>query len=254
MSDTPMSNNPVTEAALAITNLSYAYGPRKALNDVSLSVPVGRFAVLLGPNGAGKTTLFSLITQLFAFRQGSISILGKDVARSPLEALALIGVVFQQPTLDLDLSVLQNLRYHAALHGISTKQAQDRIAQAIGRVGLSDESRSMVRKLSGGQRRRVEIARALVHSPRFLLLDEPTVGLDIASRKAILSHVRALCQDNQLGVLWATHLLDEVEGGDQLIVLDKGQVKAAGSVDQVIAASGTQSLDQAFTSLVGQAS
>ena len=242
----------MTDAALSIQDLSYAYGTRKVLKGVNITVPQGRFAVLLGPNGAGKTTLFSLITQLFAFREGSISIQGKDVATQPLEALALIGVVFQQPTLDLDLSIHQNLRYHASLHGMSAKDAEGKIALALERVGLTAESKSMVRRLSGGQRRRVEIARSLVHSPRFLLLDEPTVGLDIASRKAILTHVRALCSETGLGVLWATHLLDEVEGGDHLVVLDKGEVKAAGAVDQVVAESGQDSLSAAFSSLVRQ--
>jgi len=231
--------------------LSYAYGTRTVLKDVGLTVPQGGFAVLLGPNGAGKTTLFSLITQLFAFRKGSIFIHGVDVSKHPLAALGLIGVVFQQPTLDLDLTIDQNLKYHAALHGMPGKVAKDRIAQALERVDLTAERATVVRKLSGGQRRRVEIGRALIHNPRFLLLDEPTVGLDIASRKSILTHVRALCRDTGLGVLWATHLLDEVEGDDHLIVLDKGEVKAAGSVDQVILASGTQNLGAAFSSLVG---
>ena len=242
----------MSDAALDIKNLSYAYGARKVLKSVNLTVPQGRFAVLLGPNGAGKTTLFSLITQLFAFREGSITIQGKDVATQSLEALALIGVVFQQPTLDLDLTVHQNLRYHAALHGMTGKDADGRIVQALERVGLTAETKSMVRSLSGGQKRRVEIARSLIHSPRFMLLDEPTVGLDIASRKAILTHVRALCRETGLGVLWATHLLDEVDGTDHLIVLDKGEVKATGAVDDVIAASGAASLGAAFSSLVRQ--
>jgi ABC-2 type transport system ATP-binding protein len=205
----------------------------------------------LGPNGAGKTTLFSLITQLFAYRQGSIHIHGIDVAKRPLDALGMIGVVFQQPTLDLDLSIDQNLRYHASLHGMSSADAKARISQALDRVDLTAERASMVRKLSGGQKRRVEIGRALIHNPRFLLLDEPTVGLDIASRKSILTHVRTLCKDTGIGVLWATHLLDEVEGSDHLIVLDKGTVKAVGTVDTVIASCGAPNLGAAFSSLVG---
>lgn len=236
--------------ALVIDALSYAYGARKALKGVSFTVAQGQFAVLLGPNGAGKTTLFSLITQLFAFGEGHISILGKDVSRQSLEALGLIGVVFQQPTLDLDLTVRQNLRYHAALHGMSGKAADLRIATELERVSMIPERQTLVRRLSGGQRRRVEIARALIHSPRFLLLDEPTVGLDIASRRAILDHVRALCRDTGLGVLWATHLLDEVESTDQLVVMDKGDVKAVGTLAEVLAATGTDQLNLAFSRLV----
>lgn len=236
--------------ALEVEDLSYAYGPRKVLKGVSFSVPQGQFAVLLGPNGAGKTTLFSLITQLFAFEQGRISILGKDVTTHPLDALALIGVVFQQQTLDLDLTVHQNMRYHAALHGMGTKLAEERIAHGLERVALTDERNTLVRRLSGGQRRRVEIARALIHSPRFLLLDEPTVGLDIASRRSILDHVRALCRDTGLGVLWATHLLDEVENTDKLIVMDKGDVKAIGTVPDILTATGADQLNLAFSRLV----
>lgn len=238
--------------ALVVNDLSYAYGPRKVLKDVSFTVGQGQFAVLLGPNGAGKTTLFSLITQLFAFEQGQISILGKDVSRQSLEALGLIGVVFQQPTLDLDLTVQQNMHYHAALHGMSGKAADLRITSELERVSMTPERKTLVRRLSGGQRRRVEIARALIHSPRFLLLDEPTVGLDIASRRAILDHVRALCRDTGLGVLWATHLLDEVEATDQLVIMDKGDVKAIGTVAEVLTATGTDQLNLAFSRLVRQ--
>ena len=236
--------------ALAVTDLSYAYGPRPVLNHVSLTVAPGQFAVLLGPNGAGKTTLFSLITQLFAFRQGRIAVQGCDVGQQPLQALSVMGVVFQQPTLDLDLTVSQNLRYHAALHGLSASDGERRAAQTLEQVKMTDAVRTMVRQLSGGQRRRVEIARALLHSPQFLLLDEPTVGLDMASRRDILAHVRQLCRDRQMGVLWATHLLDEVDDGDHLIVLDRGRVKAAGPVDQVMKQTNADTLGAAFTALI----
>lgn len=240
-----------SDAALAISDLSYAYGARPVLKNVNITIPPGQFAVLLGPNGAGKTTLFSLITQLFAFRQGNIVIQGHDVSRQPLPALAAIGVVFQQPTLDLDLSVQQNLRYHAALHGISVAEADRLGAQALEQVGMSAELKTQVRHLSGGQRRRVEIGRALIHSPRFLLLDEPTVGLDSASRQAILAHVRNLCGTTGLGVLWATHLFDEVEDTDHLIVLDKGVVQAHGPAHQIITDTKSETLGAAFAKLVG---
>ena len=177
-------------------------------------MPQSRFTALLGLNGAGKTTLFSLITRLYDTRHGSIRVLGHPVSREPGQALRLLGVVFQARTLDLDISVMENLLYHAALHGIGSREARQRDRAALDEIGLADRARDAVRNLSGGQMRRVEIARALLHRPRVLVLDEPTVGLDVASRAAILRHVRRLCRTRGVAVLWATHLLDEVAGRD----------------------------------------
>ena len=187
--------------ALAVEGLSHAFGNRKALDDISFAVEAGSFTVLLGPNGAGKTTLFSLVTRLYNSRIGSIRIYGYEVRRHPAEALARIGAIFQQRTLDLDLTVAHNLRYHAALHGMSSREAKERIATELSRAGLLERLDERVRSLSGGQMRRVEIAGALLHRPRLLLLDEPTVGVDIASRQAIVDHVHHLCQEDRLGVL-----------------------------------------------------
>ncbi|MCL2428265.1 MAG: ATP-binding cassette domain-containing protein, partial [Alphaproteobacteria bacterium] len=156
--------------ALAVHGVSHAYGARKALDDVSLTVPQSRFVVLLGLNGAGKTTLFSLITRLYDTRAGSIDVLGHRVSREPGEALRQLGVVFQARTLDLDLSVTENLLYHAALHGIGVSEARRRAHAALRDIDLVDRARDAARKLSGGQMRRVEIARALLHAPRVLVL------------------------------------------------------------------------------------
>lgn len=240
--------------ALSIENVSHSYGPRRALDDVSFSVAPATFAVLLGLNGAGKSTLFALITRLYGTRRGRIGIFDHDVAREPGEALRILGVVFQSRTLDLDLSVVQNLTYHAALHGIDKRTARARADELLARIALSDRGRDKVRNLSGGQMRRVEIARALLHRPRMLVLDEPTVGLDINSRADILGHVRQLIADEGTGVLWATHLIDEVADGDQVIVLHQGRVLADGPVARVIAASGAQNMRDAFTRLTDSAS
>ena len=163
-----------------------------------------------GSNGAGKSTLFSLVTRLFGIQTGRIGIFGHDIGRAPGEALRLLGVVFQPRTLDLDLSVTQNLLYHAALHGIARHEARLRSGEVLARIGLADRAGSKVRDLSGGQMRRLEIARALLHRPRLLLLDEATVGLDVKARADILSHVRQLVTEQGIGVLWATHLFDEI--------------------------------------------
>src|SRR5665213_3536254 len=178
--------------ALEVDRVSHRYGARVALNDVSLTVRQSSFTVLLGLNGAGKSTLFSLITRLYAIRSGQIRIFGHDVAREPGAALSKLGVVFQSRALDIDISVRQNLMYHAALHGIANKRAAELMVEVLDRVAMSDRSRDRVGNLSIGQMRRIEIARALLHQPRLLLLDEPTVGLDIKARADILDHVRRL--------------------------------------------------------------
>jgi ABC-2 type transport system ATP-binding protein len=237
--------------ALAVNGVSHAYGNRKALDDVSLIVPQSRFTALLGLNGAGKTTLFSLITRLYDTRRGSIDVLGYRVSREPGEALRRLGVVFQARTLDLDLSVMDNLLYHAALHGIGRRDARQRADAALQDIELLDRARDPARKLSGGQMRRVEIARALLHEPRVLVLDEATVGLDVNSKSLILRHVRSLVRERGVAVLWATHSLDEVASDDAVVVLHRGRVVAAGDVTTVIETAGAADMRSAFISLTG---
>lgn len=239
--------------ALEIKGLSHDFGRRRALDDVSLTIRPGEFTVLLGQNGAGKTTLFSLITRLYDNRSGSIRVFGDEVRKSPSRALSRIGVVFQQRTLDLDLTVVQNLRYHTALHGMPRRLAGARIDEELRRLDLSERAGDKVRQLSGGQLRRVEIARALLHGPRLLLLDEPTVGLDIGSRQGILEHVRGLARDQRLGLLWATHLIDEVAPDNRVVVLHEGKVLAAGGVEEVIRQAGASDIRAAFGKLTGVA-
>jgi len=237
--------------ALAVNGVSHAYGARKALDDVSLIVPQSRFTALLGLNGAGKTTLFSLITRLYDTRHGSIDVLGYRISRDPGEALRRLGVVFQARTLDLDLSVMDNLLYHAALHGIGGREARRRADAALQDIELPDRARDPARKLSGGQMRRVEIARALLHEPRVLVLDEPTVGLDVNSKSVIVRHVRSLVRERGVAVLWATHLLDEVAADDAVVVLHRGRVVGAGDVSTVIETAKSSDLRSAFIALTG---
>jgi ABC-2 type transport system ATP-binding protein len=235
--------------ALEVEGVDFAYPRRPVLEGVSFQVPAGSFCVLLGVNGAGKTTLFSLITRLFVCRKGDIRILGHEVRRQSRAALKYLGVVFQQPTLDLDLSVRQNLKYHCALHGLDQARLRPRIEQALEGLGLDGRADDKVRQLSGGQRRRLELARALLHQPRLLLADEPTVGLDIHSRQAILQQVRDDCRERDVGVLWATHLVDEVQPQDQVVILHRGRVLAQGLAQRLMADSGTDSVHQAFTAI-----
>ncbi|MGF7174888.1 ABC transporter ATP-binding protein [Azospirillum doebereinerae] len=244
---------PAEVPVLEVEGLSHRFGERKALDGVSFAIPAGRFVALLGLNGAGKTTLFSLITRLYNNQTGGIRVFGVDMRRHPARALARIGVVFQQPTLDPDLTVLQNLRYHGGLHGLSSKRITESTREELTRIGLADRADERVRSLSGGQRRRVEIARALLHRPDLLLLDEPTVGLDIELRRQVLDHVHALCRERGLAVLWATHLIDEAWADDGVVVLHRGRVLAAGPVAELRAEADGVSLGEAFGRLTAAA-
>ena len=239
--------------ALEVEGLTHDFGKRRALDGVSFKIMPGEFTVLLGQNGAGKTTLFSLATRLYDNRSGSICVFGSEVRRHPSRALSRIGVVFQQRTLDLDLTVAQNLRYHAALHGMPPRLAKARIDEELTRQELNARAGDKVRQLSGGQLRRVEIARALLHQPQLLLLDEPTVGLDMGSRQGILEHMRGLVREQDLGLLWATHLIDEVAPDNRVIVLHEGKVLAAGGVGEVVRQAEAGDIREAYGKLTGVA-
>ncbi|MGB1033479.1 MAG: ABC transporter ATP-binding protein [Primorskyibacter sp.] len=232
---------------LAVSNVSYSYGAKQALTDVSFSVETGQFCALLGPNGAGKSTLFNLLTRLFTTPKGTITLAGHDLGSAPRQALAKLGIVFQQSTLDLDLTVRQNLRYFAALHGLSGRDANARIDASLDRLGMLERAGEKARALNGGHRRRTEIARALIHAPSVLLLDEPTVGLDAAARASITDHVHGLAQDGTT-VLWATHLTDEVHETDQVVILHQSCILADGKTTQIC---GQRTLKDTFLSLTG---
>ncbi len=231
MTDTPTS--PVLQA----DGLHKAYNGKPALKGVTLSLQPGEMVALLGPNGAGKSTLLQLLTGLFTPDQGAITVLGQDMRRHPARALAGLGVVFQQSALDLDLTVMANLLFHTDLHGIPRKTAHERIAAQLAAIGLQDQAKAVVRSLSGGTRRKVELVRALLHRPRLLLMDEATVGLDPASRQQLLDTVRSLCREQGLAVLWATHLIEEVKTADRLLLLHQGTVRFDGAIGDFMAAA-----------------
>ena len=238
------------EVLLEVQGVRKAYGARPALKGVDLAVRAGEFVALLGPNGAGKSTLFQLLTGLFDADAGELRVCGEDMRRTPVRALGRIGVVFQQMTLDLDLSVEANLVFHARLHGIGGAESRVRIADVLARVGLAERRADRVRELSGGNRRKVELARALLHQPSVLLMDEATVGLDPASRRHLLDEVLAL-RAAGVGVLWATHLVDEAEVADRVLVLHRGELLAAGRPAELTRAAGCAHLADAFLKLTG---
>ncbi len=207
------SGGVIAKPALLLDNVVKTYGPIRAVDGVSLVARPGEFIALLGPNGAGKSTLFQLLSGLFVPDSGRIEVMGHDMTRDAVPALARLGIVFQQPTLDLELSVTANLLFHAGLHGIPRSIARPRIEAELARLGLADRAHDKTSQLSGGNRRRVELARALLHQPRVLLMDEATVGLDPASRSDLLKLILAMRIERAVAVLWATHLCDEVGEG-----------------------------------------
>ena len=237
--------------ALLLDNVVKTYGATRALDGVSLRAMAGDFVALLGPNGAGKTTLFQLLSGLFVPDSGRIVVMGHDMRRDPVPALAQLGIVFQQPTLDLELTVMGNLLFHAGLHGIPRATAKTRIEKELARLGLADDAHRKTAQLSGGNRRRVELARALLHEPRLLLMDEPTVGLDPASRSDLLKLILELRVERSVAVLWATHLCDEVTDADRVVVLHRGKVLADTTPAGLVASAGAATVEQAFLKLTG---
>jgi ABC-2 type transport system ATP-binding protein len=234
---------------MAVIGLSKSFGKKKAVDSISFSIGYGEFVALLGQNGAGKTTLFQMLSGLYPADDGSASVFGIDIGTDPVAAMSHIGIVFQQPALDLDLSVRANLCFQSRLHGVAPKEADQRIAYWLQRFSLTDRANDKARNLSGGNRRKVELARALLTQPQILLMDEATVGLDLASREQILMDVMALCREQGIGVLWATHLVEETKAADRILVLEKGRIKFHGTPQELMDAANRQDLAGAFLQL-----
>lgn len=220
---------------LNVQGLRKSYGKRRALDGVSLHIRAGEMVALLGPNGAGKSTLLQLLTGLYSPDQGQIQIFSLDLAKQPSAALAGIGVVFQQSALDLDLTVRANLLFHTDLHGLSRRDAVARIADGLTNMRLHGIAHDLVRNLSGGTKRKIELVRALLHRPRVLLMDEATVGLDPESRGQILQTVRALSTEKQVAVLWATHMIEEIKVVDRVLLLQQGLIRFEGTPESYLA-------------------
>ncbi|KKB76706.1 multidrug ABC transporter ATPase [Devosia soli] len=219
----------MNDAAIMVSDVSAAYGAKKALDAVSLCVPRGSHFALLGPNGAGKTTLINILCTLRKADAGSASVAGVDVAKRPTEARRSIGVVFQDSSLDDRLSAWENLEFHGLVYGMAKKSRRQMIETVLNLVELENWTHEIVRSFSGGMRRRLEIARALLHEPKILFLDEPTVGLDAQTRQRIWHYLDRLRRERDLTVLTTTHYIEEVEGADAVCIIDGGKIIAEGT-------------------------
>jgi ABC-2 type transport system ATP-binding protein len=231
-----------TQSAILVENISKRFGRVLALDDISLAVPEGDIFALLGPNGAGKSTLIDILCTITRPDGGRAEVAGVDVVRQPLRARRNLGVVFQETTLDTRLSVRENLDFHGLVYQMGRADRRRRIDEMLELVELSDWREAVVRTLSSGMRRRLEIARALMHQPRILFLDEPTVGLDAQSRARIWSYLETLRKDNNLTIVVTTHYIEEVESCDSICVIDHGKILARGTPDSLKAEYGTSLL------------
>jgi ABC-2 type transport system ATP-binding protein len=214
---------------IAVQNVTHRYGDRVALSNVSFEVSKGEIFGLLGPNGGGKSTLFRILSTMMVPTQGRAMLAGVDVARDPAQVRRQVGVVFQTQSLDKALTVQENLRAQGHLHGLSGATLRERMESAMVRLGLLDRRKDLVDTLSGGLKRRVEIAKALLHRPQILLMDEASTGLDPAARRDVTRHVENLRENDGVTILLTTHILEEADRCDRLILLHKGNIVAQGT-------------------------
>lgn len=228
------------DAAIVVEDVSAAYGSKVVLDHVNLSIPRGASFALLGPNGAGKTTLISILCTLRKPDEGRARVAGVDVLRSPTQARQSIGVVFQDSSLDDRLSAWENLNFHGLVYGMARRERQKRSEEVLALVELEDWRDEIVRGFSGGMRRRLEIARALLHEPSILFLDEPTVGLDAQTRQRIWHYLDQLRHERGLTLLTTTHYIEEVERADLVCIIDKGQIITEGSPAELKARHGSR--------------
>ncbi|HEX2476356.1 MAG TPA: ATP-binding cassette domain-containing protein [Lacipirellulaceae bacterium] len=217
-----MSDPPAVE----ISHLAHLYGEHQAIRELSFSVNPGEIFALLGPNGSGKTTLFRVLSTLIPIQQGSARILGHDLRSEPQAVRRQLGVVFQAPSLDKKLTAAENLVHFGRLYGLAGRELKSRADEMLARLGLTDRKRELVEKLSGGLRRRVELAKGMLHRPRLLLLDEPSTGLDPAARSDLWQYFNQVRQEDGVTIVLTTHLLEEAERADRIAVMHRGELVA----------------------------
>jgi ABC-2 type transport system ATP-binding protein len=222
--------------------VSHTYGSRQALAELSLDIRAGELFAIVGPNGGGKTTLFRLLSTLIPLQSGSIDVFGLDVTRQSHAVRRRLGVIFQSPSLDRKLTVAENIRLQATLYGLSGRELAIRLEELLVHFALKERAHELTETLSGGLRRRVELAKGLIHQPELLLLDEPSTGLDPAARSDLWRYLRQLQRDQGTTIFLTTHYLDEADGADRLAILHEGRLVAHGTPDELRAEVGGDSI------------
>lgn len=238
---------------IKISHLSKKFGSITAVNDISLTVAPGEVFAFLGPNGAGKTTTIKMLTTLLKPTAGQIFLNDHNVTENPNQTRRSFGIVFQDPSLDNELTAYENMQFHAVLYGLTKQLYRDRIAKLLELVGLSDRQNSFVKTFSGGMKRRLEIARGLLHHPKVLFLDEPTIGLDPQTRNHIWNYIRNLNKEERVTIFFTTHHMEEVERyAERIAIIDHGKIITQGTAEAIRAeAHGAKSLEDAFIALTG---
>lgn len=239
--------------AISTTGLTRRFGDLVAVDNVDLEVDCGEMFAFLGPNGAGKSTSIKMLTTLLRPTEGSVRLNGYDAVRDPTNARRQFGIVFQEATVDTELTAYENLELHAVLYGIPASDTPGRIREMLDLVKLGDREKDRVKTFSGGMVRRLEVARGLLHNPRILFLDEPTIGLDAQTRLLLWNYVAEMNQKSGTTVFFTTHYIEEAEmAADRIAIIDHGRIIAVGSPEELKSrAGGADTLEQAYLTLTG---
>ncbi len=237
---------------IEVKNVTKKFGKFTAVDNISLNVKQGDVFAFLGPNGAGKTTTIKMLTTLLQPTEGEIFLDGHNVTEDPDMTRKSFGIVFQDPSLDNELTAYENMQFHAILYGLSKSVYKERINKLLELVELTDRKDSFVKTFSGGMKRRLEIARGLLHHPKVLFLDEPTIGLDPQTRNHIWNYIKNLNQTEKITIFFTTHHMEEVERyAEKIAIIDHGKIIEQGTPEEILKKAGKENLEDAFIALTG---
>ncbi|MFW6285643.1 MAG: ABC transporter ATP-binding protein [Nanoarchaeota archaeon] len=240
------------DVIIKVSNLTKKFKDFKAVDNISFEVKKGEIFAFLGPNGAGKSTTIKILTTLLKQDEGSVIINGFDNIKDQDDVRKSFGIIFQDPSLDIELTAYENMNFHAVLYNIPKNDRKNRIETLLDFVGLKEWENSIVKTFSGGMKRRLEIARGLLHKPNILFLDEPTLGLDTQTRRFLWKHLEKIKSEEKMTIFMTTHYLDEAQNiADKIVVIDRGKIVAYGNVKEIEKQTNTNSLEEAYLKLTG---